>query len=1247
MYKAMKKIGIIIPILVIGGFFAAKFYAQVVCVEHPASFTESFDSPTTYKDDSPGPPPACSVSHWGEGYITLNRLGANFTVGVAGNFPTWINTVASGDFDGDGWDEFVASSSEFCNALAFIDNKTVGDVSKFGITYWIDGSNGPLYPAAGDPTRGIKNAALDTQGGHCTMTSGDYDNDGDIDFLYVVSSRQTASAGQIKQIWLYENRRVPTGTMTFVLTNLTSSFASAVKGILWSATAMQSTDMDKDGDIDIVMGNRTGEVLLWRNQGTGVINSSTFVIEPPLITTGWGGVGASTVTVGDMNKDGFKDIIVASVTNAALRYYQNDKTGHYFLFQTISGGSATTNKSDPLWNLYPGGGTVALVYDFNQDGFLELMVGCDGAYGWKTSPWNNSPGGLAYYFKNSGGELESYCIYDNRPACWDFDLGALVDYNNDDVMDFFIADGNHTELYYLFKNGLADVYALSGTAVSLNVTPNLDPESTSITKVRVAMDQSVIGSSSTGLSVKLEVSNNDGLDWELYGTYSGSGIKNIADVSYHTFEHFGSMLRWRATLLATADPELAAAYGEASLETPRIDRIKLEYVYVDIREYSRSSTVATVNPDNSHELIIGATFFYPGWQGHLRAYDVTTMAMRQTAFTALQTVSVSDQSGGRIQPNGATLVWDAGEILNNRSPDSRTIYTAIRANRSLSNPLVLANFNASNVTALAPFLQETNGKNAELVEFVRGQDRYWRLGDIDHSNPVVVGPPDKNSPLMGQAGYSAHADAMKNRTTVVYVGANDGMIHCFRVTDGEELWGFIPYNLLPRLKEMFIKNAYSAGYHLDRKPYVDGTPAVAEVYFTSDSKWHTVLICGQGRGFGSTLASGGTAAKNFYFALDVTTPEAPAPLWEFTHISTKIISGRTYTYTLGETWSVPAIAQVNLQAGPTWVAFMGSGYDNFNVNRTLAGNGFYAVQVQPTSAGGANLQATLRAPFVFDDFDTSASPQPSGYRFTNIKNAIPGSPFVFDLNKDGNVESVYFGDLDGRLYKMNTSNANPATWPTPPAIFTDKYHYPIITKPVVWMDTAAGSTSPKIFFGTGGDDAAPSDKYYSFIALIDDGSANPLPEWYLGNTLYMPSGWPTDSKTHVGTLGVGEKVWADPILSDTIIYFSTLVGSIESVVPSCAALNDLGRLYGRYLQSLLGLAGGSAFKTDQNTIADSLGLISKARRAVTVGERLGVSGTNKRSVYIQEYDSTVERLEQQVGALLSIKSWREIYRIIR
>jgi hypothetical protein len=1223
--------------------FVGLFYAQDVCQEISGIFTEYFDN-TTYKDE-----PLTSTSHWGEGYITLNKLGSNFTMTVPPNFPSWINTLASGDFDGDGWDEFVGSSSEFCNALAFVDNFGPTRVNNFGITAWIDGSTGPISPATGNPTHGIKGYELDTQGGHCGMTAGDYDGDTDIDFLFIVSSRQPGTEGQIKQIWLYRNMRIENGSMSFQLTDLSVSFAAAAKGILWSTTMLQSIDFDNDLDVDIVMGNREGNVLLWRNTGVKPIGAGTFTIETaPLIVTGWGGRGVNTVSVADLDKVNGPDIVVGSVSYPDLLYYRNDGTGHFVLYDTIGGG--TGGATD---NLFPGAATVSLAADFNQDGWTELVVGCDN---WNYQPNGVEIGGLGFYLGNSHGELTSYLIYDGRPhGCYDFDLGAILDSDHNGVMDFMIADGNDAENYYLFINNIADVYALTGTAVSINVTPGLDSARWAITKVKLNnLVQRVQGSGTSSVTVTFYVSNDDGMNWEIYRPTSSSihnpfvdsDIRNVSDTGYHTFEHFGNRLKWKAELEATADPALEAQFGAASLKTPYIDTVQLEYVYVERREYARTSTVATINPTNNHELLVAATFFFPGWQGHLRAYDVSTMAMQSVGYTVLQTVSESDLAGGRTLPHGATIVWDAGDILNAASPDSRTVFAAIRANKNLNNPLQRIDFTVGNVGTLATFLQENNGLNADLINFVRGAGRYWKLGDIDHSNPVVVGPPDANSPLMGQTGYAEFAAAQANRTKVVYVGANDGMLHCFRVTDGAELWGFVPYNLLPKLKNMFAKDTATGGHYFVRDVFVDGTATTQDVYY--GSRWRTVLVCGQGRGKGSTVASG-TNAINFYFALDVTNPADPQPLWEFTNqITTGSSSNRRY-YTLGETWSVPAIARVQLSSGSEWVAFMGSGYDNILTTRYNVGNGFYATRIEPTN-GGAGVQQRLGPTdsnfitrFVLPDFNTNASPQPSGYRFTNIPNAIPGSPTALDIDQDGYVEYVYFGDLDGRLYRLPVTNSDPGNWPAPTAIYTDYLHYPIITKPAAWLDTAGGGSLPKISFGTGGDDRAPATVYYSFIAINDTGVSAPPIAWYLGNPTYLNRSVTLD----VGDLGVGEKVWADPVIADSIVYFSTLKGSIENVNP-CVNLSETGKLYGRYIQAVSGgTVGSSAFKNAQNLTAESMTLISKARRAVTVGERSATAGQAKRSVYIQQYNSALERLEQAVGALLKIKSWREIFKIFR
>jgi Tfp pilus tip-associated adhesin PilY1 len=439
------------------------------------------------------------------------------------------------------------------------------------------------------------------------------------------------------------------------------------------------------------------------------------------------------------------------------------------------------------------------------------------------------------------------------------------------------------------------------------------------------------------------------------------------------------------------------------------------------------------------------------------------------------------------------------------------------------------------------------------------------------------------------------------------------MLHCFDVLTGEEVWGFIPYNLLPKLKNMWAVEQATGERYSARDIYVDGSPMVADVYIDvngdANKEWTTILISGQGSGNGSSLGGG----TNYYFALDITDPDSPEPLWEFTHDF------------LGESWSVPVVGKVRKDGEDAWLAFMGSGYDNSPSE--VVGNVFYAVDAET----GEYFWA-----FYAGEVDTT------GALGWNIPNTIPGSPSIIDIDQNGHADRVYVADLDGRVWKVDVSidYQNPASWAAV-SIYEDSNNYPIISKPAVWINYVLGGTIPRLYFGTGGDDRAPSAAVYSFIALLD--ASTPEVEWYLGDPtiLNLPE------EKDVGDISSGERVWADPKVADYIVYFSTLTGSIDSVDP-CESIVGVGKLYARFVQTVAGsIIGGTAFVTASGS-QESIELAIKTRAAVTLGEReRASSGTRKREVYIQEYDSTIQKLEQSIGAILKIKSWREVYRVIR
>ena len=132
--------------------------------------------------------------------------------------------------------------------------------------------------------------------------------------------------------------------------------------------------------------------------------------------------------------------------------------------------------------------------------------------------------------------------------------------------------------------------------------------------------------------------------------------------------------------------------------------------------------------------------------------------------------------------------------------------------------------------------------------------------------------------------YNTFKTTNASRTTILLAGANDGMLHAFRESDGEELWAFIPPNLLDQLKNLKTLTG-------NRDYYVDASQVVADV--KTGGTWKTIAIFGERRG------------GNKYYALDITDTSNPLYLWSF---------GDT---NLGETWSEPAIGKVRMAEIPT------------------------------------------------------------------------------------------------------------------------------------------------------------------------------------------------------------------------------------------------------------------------------------------------------------------------------------------
>ena len=333
----------------------------------------------------------------------------------------------------------------------------------------------------------------------------------------------------------------------------------------------------------------------------------------------------------------------------------------------------------------------------------------------------------------------------------------------------------------------------------------------------------------------------------------------------------------------------------------------------------------------------------------------------------------ADGSPASIELSEIEYIWEAGKELAERDPGTRYIYTWIDDDDSGTAEWSVekTEFKDTNKTTMQPYLGQSAVADAEkLINYIRGTDqvgyrsrtidvdgtnRVWMLGDIVYSTPTVVGKPKENYGLLyGDTTYKTFKNQYNDRRHVIYVGANDGMLHAFNAgfyneansafetgtstpsystavpSLGEELWAFIPYNLLPHL-QWLASETYSHVYYVDLKP-----KAIDAQIFSADAThpggWGTVLVCGMRLGGGtialsesdvnydwdgdSTIEAG--VSKTFrsaYFAFDITDPEAaPTLLWEFTDANLRF------------TTSYPAVVSIDRTTIPdTWAIAFGSG----------------------------------------------------------------------------------------------------------------------------------------------------------------------------------------------------------------------------------------------------------------------------------------------------------------------------------
>ena len=389
-----------------------------------------------------------------------------------------------------------------------------------------------------------------------------------------------------------------------------------------------------------------------------------------------------------------------------------------------------------------------------------------------------------------------------------------------------------------------------------------------------------------------------------------------------------------------------------------------------------------------------AHFTFPYLTGHLRAIPVDS-------FTACSGASCTTANDGRTEISGLSgIVFDAADHIPAANPAGcttyfagtcRSVFTTLQPGRLPPQVnLTTGNYNATTTSAptdlgttLAPNLTATEKQTliSRILAGKKDASNNWipGLGGIDRSTPAVIGP----SPLAGSAG----------RPTMVYVGATDGMMHAFCASTGggcdqvgRELWAYIPRTVLPDLRQSVAR--------------VDGSPHVIDSYGDFDnngtSAWHTILMF--------TTGTGRMTANNVVpalYAIDVTTPNSPRVLWEYS--VTNVSSRGTYEMGVG----------LNLAAGTVSIS---------SVNTTVA-----FVQTNNGGTGGAasvitaiNVETGTKLWQFGDLYPTSGgnSARNSAHEAAP-SSGIPGGAVALDIDGNNKLDKIVYGTLYGDVYVRN------------------------------------------------------------------------------------------------------------------------------------------------------------------------------------------------------------------------------------
>jgi hypothetical protein len=605
-----------------------------------------------------------------------------------------------------------------------------------------------------------------------------------------------------------------------------------------------------------------------------------------------------------------------------------------------------------------------------------------------------------------------------------------------------------------------------------------------------------------------------------------------------------------------------------------------DVIPIDLSDEDAIREARAIRSDHRDNVLFHTSVEVPGFRGHLRATNI---------------YRVTDPGQPRTEREADfTELWDAGVELRDDDPDARLLFFNRRDSTTLL-PFDTSTVTPADLGVSAGYLGATTDEDARdiVVQVMRGyrlvldpvtKSPYDGSGQLNFStvdadgNPtwklyestagavaVVLNPPrspDFDPPLNHAAEYGVGGSSAGegfywdhfNRQTLVLYASNVGILQAFDAETGAERFGYIPddaMSLAPgetpgsrdTLKDIVQLIVTDNNSVINHRYTLSSPPNVEDAFLRADQggddDWHTLVACARARG------------GRFVTMLDFTDAATAANglrlLWNRGNregIDEGLLDG------LGETWSIPVFGNVDTRSSPAetgnridqWLVFLGGGYGCDN--SALEGQHLFAFRVED---GFLYHRATVTG--------TAGA--------AIAKNSLPATPTVYNPHQQDVADNqdfvtrVYIPDLQGKVWKLNTTDTVPGSWTM--NVFADMGPEHPITVPVTLMKDTFTPNRVFVMTGSGGDRRAPVPaggfKFQSWIDEDADGESTTV-----GGRLHFEQVFNPEERMFVQAITLGKI--GDPV--SPAVFFAA---SRESFDTTTCVSDFTSTLYGRLVES--------------------------------------------------------------------------------